>query len=213
MALLHQCAQPKVQRAAIAQPGKCVRQRLFFGGRLGPVQAQVQVAQLIHHGRFRLNQIEHFNGQIGDRKIGHRQTIAAHRLIHPNSKRQVDQQAPVHRRLGKAAQDKGRIAVQRQVKPRADARPQFGKACVLRWTAQGKDLTHRLANRDLIGHQFVQGGPDRPDQALPVQPQVHWHQPIKRGAIQRQRHCRQASEHRHGAACPTRSNCRPVEWH
>jgi hypothetical protein len=71
-----------------------------------------------------------------------------------------------------------------QVQPRADAPPHLGHVRCFHGTAQREDLAHWLPQSALIGQELVQRRPDGPDHPLPIEPEVHRHQPIKRGAVE-----------------------------
>ena len=68
-----------IDAAVAARPG------LFFGGNLGPLQAQVQRARGIHRSGFCFDQIEHFNSQISGGKISIGQTKVLHRIHDGNA--------------------------------------------------------------------------------------------------------------------------------
>ena len=130
----HGLRQRHVQRAAVAQAGQRVGQRLFFGRGPGPLQPQVQGAQFLHDSRLRLDQVQKFHRQFGRREIGIGQGVIAHRILDPHAEGQVQQRYPrplPAARPGRA----GRSS--------ADARRQMCSRCPARRSRSSHRQRHR----------------------------------------------------------------------
>lgn len=73
------------QRPAVSQPGQRIGQRLFLRHRLGTLQPQIQVFQLLHDSGFRLHHIEQFHGKIGRGEIRICQGVILDSLDQPDA--------------------------------------------------------------------------------------------------------------------------------
>ena len=75
-----QAADHRLQRTAVAQSSQRVGMGLFLCRGLRALQSLAVFLKGVHDGRFRLDQVQHLDREVGRREISAGQVVAAHRV-------------------------------------------------------------------------------------------------------------------------------------